>query len=70
MLIFALVALVPVTYLFINRNVIHRERARTRSVDALVAVAWGAVYALLIGVIIGPLGVLAGVAIGIYAFLS
>lgn len=70
MLIFALVGLVPVTYLFINRNVIHRERARTRSVEVLVAVAWGAVYALLIGIILGPLGILAGVAIGVYAFFA
>ncbi len=69
MLIFAIVALIPVTYLFINRNVIHRESARSRSVEVLVAVAWGVVYALLVGIILGPLGILAGVAVGVYAFL-
>lgn len=69
MLIFAIVALVPVTYLFINRNVIHRETARSRSAEVLVALAWGAVYAVLLGIIFGPLGILAGVAAGVYAFL-
>jgi hypothetical protein len=68
-LIFAIVALIPVTYLFINRNVIHRESARSRSVEVLVAVAWGVVYALLVGIILGPLGILVGVAVGVYAFL-
>ncbi len=69
-MIFAIVALIPVTYLFINRNVIHRERARARWVDGLIALAWGVVYALLIGAILGPIGILAGLAIGVYAFLG
>ena len=69
MLVFAIIALVPVTYLFINRNVIHRESARSRSVEVLVAVAWGVVYALLVGIILGPPGILGGVAVGVYAFL-
>jgi len=68
--IFALLALVPVTYLFINRNVIHRERRRARWIDAAVAVVWGAVYALLLGAIFGPLGLLGGLAVGIYSFFA
>ena len=69
-MVFAIVALIPVTYLFINRNVIHRERRRSRWVDAAVAVVWGAVYALLLGAILGPLGLLGGLAIGIYSFFA
>jgi hypothetical protein len=66
--LFALAALVPVTYLFINRNVIHREMARSRTADAVVALLWGGVYAFLLGLVLGPLGVLVGVAIGLYLF--
>jgi hypothetical protein len=68
---FAIFALIPLSYLFINRNVIHRERRRERWVDASVAAVWGGAFALLIGVIFAaPVGVIAGLAIGIYAFFS
>jgi len=67
--IFVIVALVPVTYLFINRNLIHREIPRARWAKVFVACAWGAVYALLMGLILGPLGILIGIGVGIYVFL-
>ena len=64
MRIVVLVALVPVTYLFINRNVLHRERAQPWLM-VLIAAAWGLVYAVLLGLVLGTLGVIAGLAIGI-----
>jgi drug/metabolite transporter (DMT)-like permease len=69
-MVFAIVALIPITYLFINRNVIHRERRRSRWIDAAVAVVWGLVYAVLLGSILGPIGVLIGLAVGVYSFFS
>lgn len=69
-MLIAMVALIPVTYLFINRNVIHREMGRPRWVDALVATAWGIVYALLLGALLGSFGALGGVAIGLYVFFD
>jgi len=68
--IFAIVALIPVTYLFINRNVIHHEISRARWAEVLIACAWGAVYALLVGMILGPLGILIGIGVGIYVFFA
>ena len=65
MLIIALIALVPVTYLFINRNVLPRERRRPPLLTVLVAAVWGLVYAVLLGLVVGTLGVIAGLAIGI-----
>jgi hypothetical protein len=67
-LIFAIVALIPITYLFINRGVINHEVPRPQWVEVLIAVTWGVVYALLLGVILGPLGLLAGLGVGVYAF--
>jgi hypothetical protein len=64
-LIFALAALVPVTYLFINRNLLPRERRRPPWLTVLVAAAWGLAYAVLLGLVLGNLGVIAGLAIGI-----
>ncbi len=69
-MVFAIVALIPITYLFINRNVIHRERRRSRWIDAAVAVVWGCVYAVLLGAILGPIGALIGLAVGVYSFFS
>jgi drug/metabolite transporter (DMT)-like permease len=69
MLYFAIFALIPVTYLFINRNVIHRERRRERWIDASVAAVWGGVYAVLLGSVFGLPGVVAGLTIGVYSFL-
>ena len=67
-MIFAIVALIPITYLFINRGVIHHEVQRPQWVEVLIAVTWGVVYALLLGAILGPLGLLAGLGVGVYAF--
>ncbi len=70
MLYIAIFALIPVSCLFINRNVIHRERRRERWVDALIAALWGLVFAALLGIVLGPIGVLAGVAVAVYSFFS
>jgi hypothetical protein len=66
-LIFILIALVPVTYLFINRDAMYQPRSRGR--HALGACVWGVVYGVLVGLIVLPLGILVGLGVGVWAFL-
>jgi hypothetical protein len=70
MLAILIVALIPVTYALYRANSLRRRRLHTRRGDATAAIAWGIVYAGLLGLILGPLGVLAGVAAGIVAYLG
>jgi hypothetical protein len=70
-LILAIVALVPITYLFINRGRMRMAGDRQRSVAANVAgaAAWGVVYALPLGYLLGLIGILIAVVIAVYAYL-
>lgn len=70
-LILAIMALVPITYLFINRGRMHMAGDRRRSTAAEVggAAVWGIVYALPLGYLLGLIGVLIAVVIAVYAYL-
>lgn len=62
--------MIPVTYLFINRNVIHNERPRPLWAKGLVALAWGVTYGVLLGAVFAEIGILVGLAIGVYSFFA
>jgi hypothetical protein len=47
--------------------VIHRERRRELWLRAVIAATWGLVYALLLATVLGDVGLIAGLAIGVYA---
>jgi hypothetical protein len=66
-LIFIFIALAPVTYLFIKRDDVYR--ARSLGGRILVASGWGVVYAVLVGLIVLPLGVSVGLGVDVWAFL-
>lgn len=68
--VMALVALAPITYLFMNRGGMRTAGDRRRSIAARVggAVAWGVVYALPLGYLLGLIGILIAVAIAVYAY--
>jgi hypothetical protein len=66
-LIFILIALVPVTYLFINRDALFQSRAGGAQI--VYACIWGIVYGVLLGLLFVPLGVLVGLAVALWAYL-
>lgn len=69
-IILAIVALVPITYLFINRGGMRTAADQRRSAAAKVrgAAVWGVVYALPLGYLLGLIGILIAVVIAVYAY--
>jgi uncharacterized membrane protein len=66
-LIFILIALVPVTYLFIHRDALFQSRSS--GAQLVYACIWGVVYGVLVGLLFIPLGVLVGLGVGLWAYL-